>query len=93
MSATEEQRPRLSGPVLAALIALAVLFISGLVLALDELIDIPFSIVVAALIVAGIAALTLAGAAWAESRRRGLGILRGLGRSVRAVGRAVWDSF
>lgn len=74
-------------------IGLVVLFASGIVIALDGVVHVAEPVVVAALIVAVLAALTVVGAVWARSRRRGLGLLRSVGRSARALGRFIVDFF
>jgi hypothetical protein len=89
----EEHRSRAGRPVWAAIIGLAVLFTSGIVIALDGVVHVAGPVVSVALLVALAAALTVVGGVWAESRRRGLGLVRSLGRSLRAVGRFVLDFF
>lgn len=74
-------------------VGLAVLFVSGIVIALDGVIHVPDLVVVATLVVALVAALAVVGVVWAESRGRGLGFLRSLGRSLRALGRFFLDFF
>jgi hypothetical protein len=89
----EEHRPGSGWPVWTAIIGLAVLFASGIVIALDGVVHVPGPVVEVALLVALAAALTVVGATWTESRRRGLGPVRSLGRSLRALGRFVLDFF
>lgn len=93
MLAPEEHRSRSGWPKWAAIIGLAVLFTSGIVIALDGVVHVAGSVVLVALLVALAAALTVVGGVWAESRRRGLGLVRSLGRSLRALGRFVLDFF
>lgn len=73
------------------MIGLGVLFASGIVLALADVVDVPGPVVEVALLVALAAAIVVVGWTWAESRRRGLGLIRSLGRSLRAFGRFVVD--
>jgi hypothetical protein len=89
----EEHRSRFGWPEWAAIIGLAVLFASGIVIALDDVVHVPGPVVDVALLVALAAALTVVGVVWAESRRRGLGLVRSLGRSLRALGRFILDFF
>ena len=76
-----------------ASVGLAVLFVSGIVIALDRWLYVPYPSVVVALIVAFIAALTLAGVVWAESRRGGHGLVRSIGRSLQVMGRFFLNNF
>jgi len=66
---------------------------SGIVIALESEIEIPAPIVVAALVVAVVAAFTVASSVWITSRRQGIGIFRALGRTLRALGRLILDFF
>lgn len=68
-------------------VGLAVVFVSGIVIALDGVFRVPGPAVVVALVVALAAALTVVVVVWAESKRRGNGFFRSLGRSLRALGR------
>jgi len=74
-------------------LGLVVLFSAGIVIALDGVVRLPGPIVEVALLVAVAAAVAVAGATWAKSRRRGIGWVRSLGRSLRALGRFVFDFF
>ena len=86
-------RPGSGWPVWAAIIGLVVLFASGIVIAIDGVVDVPVPAVEVALLVALVAALAVVGATWAESRRRGFGPVRSLGRSLRALGGFILDFF
>lgn len=87
MLTPEERRSGSGWRVRVASVGLAVLFVSGMVIALDGVFQVPGPAVVVALVVALVAALTVVGVVWAESRRRGNGFFRSLGRSLRALGR------
>ncbi len=76
-----------------ASVGLAVLFVSGIVIALDGVFHVPDVAVAVALVVALAGALTVVGVVWAESRRRGHGLFRSLGRSLRALGRFFLNFF
>ena len=89
----EEQRPWSRWPLWTAFLGLTVLFAAGIVIALDGVFDVPGPVVELALLVALAAAVTVVGATWAESRRLGIGWVRSLGRSLRALGRFVLDFF
>ena len=71
------------------MIGLGALFASGTILALADVVDVPGPVAGVALLVALAAAIVVVGRTWAESRRRGLGLIRSLGRSLRAFGRFV----
>ena len=93
MLTPEERRSGSGWRVRVASIWLAVLFVSGIVIALDGVFHVPDPAVVVAVVVALAAALTLVGVVWAKSRRRGHGLFRSLGRSLRALGRFFLNFF
>lgn len=79
--------------LVAFFVGLAVLFASGIVLALEWAVDFPPPVLALAGTVATVAALVVVVAAWTESRRAGLGFFRSVGRSLRALGRFILDFF
>lgn len=79
--------------VVAFFVGLAVLFASGIVLALSWAVDFPESVLALAWTVATVAALVVVVAVWTDSRRAGLGYFRSVGRSLRALGRFIFDFF
>jgi hypothetical protein len=83
---TPEELPRPSWFGWAAGVGVTVLFAAGMVLALADVVDLPGPVVGAALLVAAVAAIAVVGWTWAESRRSGVGPIRSLGRSLRALG-------
>ncbi|MDY7541333.1 MULTISPECIES: hypothetical protein [unclassified Cryobacterium] len=89
----EEHRPWSRWPLWTSILGLTVLLAAGIVIALDGVVRMPGPIVEVALLVALAAAVTVVGATWVESRRRGIGWVRSLGRSLRALGRFVFDFF
>ncbi|TFC15148.1 hypothetical protein [Cryobacterium sp. MDB2-10] len=93
MLTPEEHRPWFRWPSWTAVIGLTVLFAAGIVIALDGVLDVPGPVVELALLVALAAAVTVVGATWAKSRRLGIGWVRSLGHSLRALGHFVLDFF
>jgi len=89
----DEHRPSSRWPLWTTFLGLTVLIAAGIVIALGGVLVVPGPIVGLALLVALVAAVTVAGATWAESRRRGIGWVRSIGRSLRALGRFVFDFF
>lgn len=79
--------------VVAIFVGLAVLFASGIVLALSWAVDFPDLVLDVAWAVAAVAALVVVVASWINSRRAGLGFFRSVGRSLRALGRFILDFF